>query len=234
MNKFENKDSLDFLRSLDKNSVDLGLIDPPYIISKASGFSNMGQKGVQKLSTYKTEHGVWDYEESFSMDDLEENIIEYYRVLKKGGTFITFCDLWKISHIKEMMEDAGFNQIRFIEWIKTNPVPINSKRNYLTNAREVALLGVKVGKPTFHSKYDNAIYRYAICQDKGRFHPTQKPLKFMEALIEKHSNPGDIVVDTFAGSATTLLAAKNLGRGYMGCELDPDCYTKALNRMNKS
>ena len=47
MNKFENKDSLDFLRSLAKNSVDLGLIDPPYIISKASGFSNMGQKGVQ-------------------------------------------------------------------------------------------------------------------------------------------------------------------------------------------
>ena len=136
--------------------------------------------------------------------------------------------------IKEMMEDAGFKQIRFIEWIKTNPVPINSKRNYLTNAREVALLGVKVGKPTFHSKYDNAIYRYAICQDKGRFHPTQKPLKFMEALIEKHSNPGEIVVDTFAGSATTLLAASKLGRGYMGCELDPDCYAKALDRMNKA
>ena len=234
MNKFENKESLDFLRSLEKNSVHLGLIDPPYIISKSSGFANMGEKGVQKLSTYRTEHGAWDHEESFNMEDMRANVNEYYRILKKGGTFITFCDIWKISYIKEMMEEAKFKQIRFIEWIKTNPVPINSKRNYLSNAREVALLGVKGGKPTFHSQYDNALYRYAICQDKGRFHPTQKPLRFMEALIEKHSNPDDIVVDSFAGSGTTLVAAKRLNRAYMGCELDADCYVKAKDRMNKS
>ncbi|MBU98393.1 MAG: DNA modification methylase [Acidimicrobiaceae bacterium] len=234
MNKFENMGSLDFLRVIEKNSIGLALIDPPYIISKASGFSNMGKKGVQKLSVYSTEYGEWDDGENFTMNDMQENINEYYRVLKKGGTFITFCDMWKISYIKEMMQSAGFKQIRLIEWVKTNPVPINSKRNYLSNCREVALLGVKVGKPTFHSQYDKGIYHHAICQDKGRFHPTQKPVKLMRELIRKHSNEGDIVLDTFAGSATTLVAAKETGREYMGCELDSACYDKALIRLNNS
>ena len=234
MNKFENMESISFLNTIDKNSIGLALIDPPYIISKASGFSNMGKKGVQKLSVYSTEYGEWDDGENFTMKDMQENINEYYRVIKKSGTFITFCDMWKISYIKEMMQTAGFKQIRLIEWVKTNPVPINSKRNYLSNCREVALLGVKVGKPTFHSQYDKGIYHHAICQDKGRFHPTQKPVKLMRELIRKHSNEGDIVLDTFAGSATTLVAAKETGRQYVGCELDMICYDKALIRLNNA
>jgi site-specific DNA-methyltransferase (adenine-specific) len=51
-------------------------------------------------------------------------------------------------------------------------------------------------------------------------------------LIRKHSNEGDGVLDTFAGSATTLLAAKNLLRGYIGCELDKDYFQKAEKRLN--
>jgi DNA modification methylase len=54
----------------------------------------------------------------------------------------------------------------------------------------------------------------------------------MEALIEKHSNEGDVVLDTFAGSAATLLAAKNLLRGYIGCELDEEYFDKAEARLN--
>jgi len=130
------------------------------------------------------------------------------------------------------MERHKFKQIRLVEWIKTNPVPLNSKRNYLTNAREVALLGVKVSKPTFNSKYDKGIYHFPICHEKGRFHPTQKPLKLMEELIKKHSNVGDIVIDTFAGSATTLVAAHNTERLWGGCEPDDDYFIKATARLN--
>jgi len=64
-----------------------------------------------------------------------------------------FFDIWKITILKELFEKHKFKQIRFIEWIKTNPQPLNSKVNYLTNCREIALLGVKGGKPTFNSKY---------------------------------------------------------------------------------
>ena len=226
---FEWTDSLSMMEKMEKETVDLVLTDPPYIISKPSGFKSV-KNGVERFAV-STEHGEWDKEENFSLEDLGDSIKEYYRVLKKHGTMITFCDLWKISDVKRIMEDAGFKQIRLIEWIKTNPVPLNSSRNYLSNAREVALLGVKVSKPTFHSKYDNGIYRFPICHEKGRFHPTQKPLAFMEALIEKHSNPGDVVLDTFAGSAVTLLAAKNLHRGFIGCELDEGFFDKAEERL---
>lgn len=77
------------------------------------------------------------------MDIMEEYIKEFYQKLKKGGTFIIFFDLWKITNLKELLEKYKFKQIRFIEWIKTNPQPLNSKVNYLTNCREIALLAVE-------------------------------------------------------------------------------------------
>lgn len=146
-------------------------------------------------------------------------IKECYRVLKRGGTLICFYDLWKITTLKEYMELAKFKQLRFIEWIKTNPVPLNSKTNYLTNSREIALVGVKGGSPTFNSEYDNGIYKYPICHDKGRFHPTQKPLALISDLIEKHSVKDDLVLDCFSGSGTTAVAAAKTGRRFVGCEM---------------
>ena len=53
----------------------------------------------------------------------------------------------------------------------------------------------------------------------------------MEELIIKHSNVGDVVLDTFAGAATTLLAAKNQNRKYIGCEIDHEYYQKAKKRL---
>ena len=111
-------------------------------------------------------------------------------------------------------------------------MPINSKINYLTNAREVAVVGVKKNRPVFHSEYDNGVYKYPICHDKNRFHPTQKPLELIEALIYKHSNENDIVLDCFAGSATTAVAAYNLNRKFIGCELDETYYNKSIDRLN--
>ena len=54
---------------------------------------------------------------------------------------------------------------------------------------------------------------------KGRFHPTQKSLKLFMALIEKHSNEGDVVLDTFLGAGTTALACRETKRSCLGSEL---------------
>ena len=179
-----------------------------------------------------TDYGSWDSE--FTMEKLELFIEQFYRVLKPGGTCIVFFDLWKITPLKSLLEDAKFKQIRFIEWIKTNPQPINSKVNYLTNCREIALLGIKKSKPTFNSKYDNALYRYPLQGGKNRFHPTQKSLPLFEELIKKHSNPGDKVLDTFAGSATTAIAAINTGRNFIGSEISKEYYDKSINRIKEA
>ena len=110
--------------------------------------------------------------------------------------------------------------IRFIEWIKSNPQPLNSNTNYLTNCREVALVGVKGSKPTFNSKYDNGIYTFPLQGGKNRIHPTQKSVRLFESLIEKHSNESDVVLDTFLGGGTTAVACLNTNRRFEGCEMN--------------
>jgi site-specific DNA-methyltransferase (adenine-specific) len=265
-----NADGIEYLKSIEDNSIDLVLTDPPYITSSVTGMGNLHKqikdnqaKGVEFVKTeddwnkvkdkyvgkkkdmtedamktnylkygsvygskysVQTEYGEWDT--SFTMDKLDEFIGEYYKKLKKGGTMIVFFDIWKITPLKDIMEKHKFKQIRFIEWIKTNPQPLNSQTNYLTNCREIALLGVKGGKPTFNSKYDNAIYNFPLQGGKSRFHPTQKSLLLFEELIKKHSNEGDVVMDTFLGSGTTAIAAKNTKRAFKGCEISKEYYEK--------
>jgi site-specific DNA-methyltransferase (adenine-specific) len=174
----------------------------------------------------KTDYGNWDSD--FTIEVLEQFICEYYKKLKKGGTLIMFFDLWKISDLKCLLEKYKFKQIRFIEWIKTNPQPRNSKVNYLTNCREIALIGVKSGNPTFNSSYDNGIYMYPLQGGKNRFHPTQKSLVLFEELIKKHSNENDTILDTFLGSGTTAIACKNTKRNFKGCEISKEYYDKIL------
>ena len=174
----------------------------------------------------KTDYGEWDSE--FTMEILEKFIGEYYKKLKNGGTIIIFFDLWKISFLKEIMEKHKFKQIRFIEWIKTNPQPLNSGVNYLTNCREIALLGIKGTKPTFNSKYDNGIYMFPLQGGKNRFHPTQKSLSLFEELITKHSNENDVVLDTFLGGGTTAIASKNTKRKFKGCEISTEYFDKVM------
>jgi len=261
----QNVDGLTYLKTIDDNTIDLILTDPPYIISRESGMNehynnvkfneenNINQvKTEEEWNEYKiqtnldddsnkdkymkygsiygkkycvkTDYGDWDSE--FNIEMLEEIICEYYKKLKKGGTLIMFFDLWKITDLKNLLEKYKFKQIRFIEWIKTNPQPRNSKVNYLTNCREIALIGVKHGNPTFNSSYDNGIYMFPLQGGKNRFHPTQKSLALFETLIKKHSNENDIVLDTFLGSGTTAIACKNTNRNFMGCEISKEYYDK--------
>ena len=218
-----NQSCFDYLKTVKSESVSLVLIDPPYEISRTTHFVDGGMDRFHVSMDF----GDWDAE----FTGLEEVIKECYRILKKGGTIICFYDLWRITTLKEYFESAKFKQIRFIEWIKTNPVPLNSKTNYLTNAREIAVVGVKGSKPVFHSEYDNGVYSYPICQDKGRFHPTQKPVALLEELIVKHSNEGDLILDCFAGSASTAVAAYRQNRDFIGCELSKEYFDKAYNRL---
>jgi DNA modification methylase/DNA invertase Pin-like site-specific DNA recombinase len=228
---FRQSTAVPFLETLPAGSVDLVLTDPPYLISRKSGFADV-VNGETRLGV-RTHFGRWDTEEAFKMADLAAIVAEIHRVLRKGGTAVVFFDFWKITPLREILEQAGFKSVRLIQWVKTNPVPLNSKRCYLSNAVEIALVAVKGGGGTFNSEYDNGILSAPICRDKGRFHPTQKPLELMATLIRKHSRAGDLVVDPFAGSGTTGVAALREGRRFAGCEPDPEFFPKALARIEE-
>lgn len=216
-----------FLKSLSPNSVDLVLTDPPYCISKKTGFSKLGKNSVERFAI-SMDFGTWDHREI----DLTVFTKLSYVVLRRGGTIIVFYDLWKITDLAQALSNAGFVQLRLIEWIKTNPVPLNSKRNYLTNSREIAISAVKVSKPTFHSEYDNGQYHHPIPHNGVRLHPTQKPLALFKQLIQKHSNPGDFVVDPFVGSGTTAVASLLEGRKFAGGDIDKEYVRIAKHRIS--
>ena len=224
------KDCFEMLKDIPDNYINLFLIDPPYMVSRSTNFQSGDLKG-DDTDRFRVSMDFGDWDTDFS--GLDEVGKEAYRVLCKGGTLICFYDLWKVSELKEYFEKAKFKQIRFIEWVKTNPVPINSKINYLTNAREIAVTGIKGGKPTFNSEYDNGIYKYPICHNKNRFHPTQKPLSLIEDLVVKHSNEGDIVLDCFSGSGTTAIASYNKNRHFIGCEISDEYYQKSISRLQE-
>lgn len=146
MIQIAHQDCFEFLKSVPSNTVDLVLIDPPYEISRSTNFASSEAKG-EDTDRFRVSMDFGEWDKTF--DGIAEVIKECYRVLKKGGTLICFYDLWKITKLKECFDNAKFKQLRFIEWVKTNPVPLNSKTNYLTNSREIALTGTKVSKPTF-------------------------------------------------------------------------------------
>lgn len=267
----QNCEGADFLKSIENNSIDLILTDPPYIISRNTGmnthYNNVKQNELDNISSVKTEqeweeykiknnitdntkkenylkygtiygkkycvqtdYGTWDSD--FTLETLEKFIETYYKKLKKGGTLIMFFDLWKISQLKELLEKHKYKQIRMIEWIKTNPQPLNSKTNYLTNCREIALVAIKGSKPTFNSKYDNGIYYYPLQGGRNRFHPTQKSIALFEELIRKHSNENDVVMDTFLGGGTTAIACTNTKRKFTGCEISKEYFNKMMKQLS--
>jgi len=157
---------------------------------------------------------------------------EYHRVLRKGGTLILFYDVWKSTMIKDFAVKYKFKQPRVGQWLKNNPVPVNSKTNYLSNCSEYFFSFVKDKNPTFNSEYDNGIYNFPLCHGKERLeHPTQKPLGLIKNLILKHSNSGDIVLDTFSGTSTTAIACLETNRKFICIERDENYYEISKNRI---
>lgn len=231
-----NKNCLDILKETPKDSIDTIITDPPYLISRKSNFdvggawNDINDTRVRKTPP-KTDFGKWDKVEL----DWDILMSEFYRILKPSGTLLIFYDIWKMQELKECAERYKFKQPRLCRWDKTNPIPINSKLNYLSNSSEYFATFVKGGKPTFNSDYDKGIYTFPVCSGKERTaHPTQKPLALMNELVLKHSNENDLIFDPFMGSGSTGIAAVDNGRQFIGCELDTEYFKIALDRFNKN
>ena len=209
LNKVTQGDCLEVMREIPDGSVDLLLTDPPYNVSMRSNFHTMGRKGV--------DFGEWDH----GFDQSEWLRLACVKV-RKGGSAIIWNDYKNIGVMRDVLEAEGFTVKELIMWRKTNPMPRNRDRLYVTSV-EIALWAVKGKGWTYNRQrdtYENAIFEYPVVNHKKRIHPTQKPLELFEDLLRIHSNEGDTVLDCFSGGGTTAEACLRLNRNFIAVELD--------------
>lgn len=214
-----NGDCLDILKNIKTGSVDLVLTDPPYNIARDNNFNTMGRAGI--------DFGEWDKDA-----DILSYIVEVNRILNKNGSLICFNDWKNLGDISKFAETNGFDTKDMIRLEKSNPMPRNRDRRYITDYECAIWFTKKGAKWVFNrqdDKYQRPKFVYSI--DKG-LHPTQKSLKLMEDLVKIHSNENQIVLDPFMGSGTTGLACKNLNRKFIGIEKDEAYFKIAENRLS--
>ncbi|MCE8162666.1 MAG: Dam family site-specific DNA-(adenine-N6)-methyltransferase [Candidatus Moeniiplasma glomeromycotorum] len=225
-NEIYNLDCLDLFKKMKENKivVDAIITDPPYNISKSNNFTSIGRAGI--------DFGHWDY--GF---DQSTWIKESYSLLKKGGSIIIFNDWRNFGEISKTLEEVGYEVKDLLRWVKKNPMPRNTGRRYVTDY-ELAIWAVKNGKKWIFNFKKDENKPYLIPQYEGsveigkkRIHPTQKSLQVFKNIIELHTNVGDLVLDPFIGSGTTAVACKELGRNYIGSEIDTNYFNKSKLRI---
>lgn len=109
------------------------------------------------------------------------------------------------------------------------------KKSYRRKELQTDVYGEMKNDYTYESteRYPRSIQVFSTDTQNSSLHPTQKPVALCEYMIKTYTNPGDIVLDSCAGSGTTGVAAKNLGRKFIGIELDEKYFEIAKNRIIK-
>ena len=203
-----NIDCIEYMRHM--SPVTMVLTDIPYgVVSRPTGGIHDMQKGDADRVTFDLGR---------FLDLLLPKVL---------GSVYIFCATEQVSQIRSRMAEEMTT--RLCVWEKTNPCPMNGQHLWLSGI-ELCVFGRRK-KATFNEHCKNTVWRYPIVRRK--WHPTEKPLKLFRYLIEVSSNPGDTVFDPCAGSGTTGVAAKQLDRKFIGCELNPEYWAKALERISE-
>jgi len=204
-NTIVNGDCLDILPRLADGSADFILTDPPYLVR----YRDRVGRTVEN-----DDNDAW----------LAPAFAELYRVLAPDSFAVSFYGWPHADRFLEAFRVAGFRVAGHLAF----PKRYTSSTRYLRYQHELAYLLVK-GRPARPAEPIGDVLDWTYSGNK--LHPTQKPLSVLLPLVETFSAPGGLVLDPFAGSGSTLLAAKILGRRYLGIELDPEYCVIARERL---
>jgi adenine-specific DNA-methyltransferase len=210
INRIHYGDCIEVMRRMPDASVDLCLTDPPYLVSYRSrdGRTIAGDRD-----------GSW----------LRPAYEEIARVLKPGRFCITFYGWHCADAFMEAWRAAGLSPVGHLVFVK-NYVS-NRRARFAAPHHENAYILAKGNPQSPRFRLPDVLsWRYT----GNRLHPTQKPVPVFKRLIASFSDAGDIVLDPFAGSGTTALAARILHRSYIGIEKEWQYYCIARDRLKVS
>jgi site-specific DNA-methyltransferase (adenine-specific) len=212
-------DKLDF-------QVDCIVTDPPYNIAVDADVSE--RIGMFRLSSKNTViNSSWD---RFTDEDFYKFNLKWvklaYDKLRNGGAFYIFNSCYNIGLIQNIVKELGLDlQLRnIIIWYKRN-APLGFPNKYC-NSYEPCFYFIKSGSNQVFNKSKNGIDRDVLDitltsnseREQGNYHPTCKPVKLFDVLINKSTNAGDWVLDPFLGSGTTGRSCQLLNRNFIGVE----------------
>ena len=237
-------DCLDHLASLPAESIDLIFADPPYNLQLRQELWRPNHTRVSAVDD------SWDQFSDFQAYDEFTRLwlSACRRILKRSGTLWVIGTYHNIYRVGSILQDLEFWVLNDIVWIKDNPMP-NFRGVRFTNAHETLLWVQKErGAPyTFNYHSLKALnddlqmrsdWQLPICTGRERLrdggekvHSTQKPEALLYRIILASSQPGDIVLDPFFGTGTTGVAARRLGRQWIGIEQDAHYAELALQRI---
>lgn len=235
--KLYKEDCLKIIHTLEDNSIDLLLTDPPYNLGEFIQKRNYNIKNMRENSLEKMLD--WD---SLSKEEYLINMDKFFQEvsskLKIGANVIIFLSSLRIESIVEMAGRYGFYYKTTGVWHKTNPMPRNMNLHFINSNEFWIYFVYKKRTGTFNNE-NKMIMDYIESStpknSEKQFgkHPTQKPIQIIDYLIKILSNEGDLVLDPFMGSGTTGESAIKLNRNFIGIELDKNYFEIAENRINK-
>jgi site-specific DNA-methyltransferase (adenine-specific) len=234
-------DCLEVMASMPADSIDCIWTDPPYNLSN-DGITCVAGRMV------KVNKGEWDRSRGVELDH-EFNkawLSACRRVLKPSGTIWVSGTLHVYPSVGFAMQELGFRILNDIIWEKPAPPP-NLGCRCFTHSTELILWATKAkkGKDKYTFNYEEMKAENAGKQMKNLWrmgappqeekrhgkHPTQKPVELIARCLRASTSATDLVLDPFAGSATTGVAALALGRAFIGIESDEQHAELAARRL---
>ncbi len=207
--------NMDVLKSMPSETVDLILTDPPY---------NINYRSNRRVKKAKFKH----LENDNNNDWIPEFAKEAHRVLKNDRHLYCFCRHDTYPQFIAAFQEAGFKLKRTLIWVKNNHGSGDLKGDYAPQD-EWIIYCHKGRRELFGKRISNVLYFPRLNSDKLR-HSTEKPTKLLEKLIEKSTKKGELVLDPFAGSGSTMFAAKEKERYYCIIELADAYYLTSEKR----
>jgi DNA modification methylase len=215
---------MELLKTIPDNSIDLVVTDPPYEIATTGG----GLAVNGQVKQWK-EHDLDGMKDGFSPVVLDE----LCRVMKKINCYF-FCSQKQVMPLVKYFVEGKKCNWNLLCWHKNNPVPACGNK-YLSDTEYILFFREKGVKIYGEYETKKTYYVTASNQKEKKLygHPTVKPVEILKNLIFNSSLVDETVLDPFMGTGSTGVACKELGRNFIGIELDATHFATAKARLGE-